>query len=121
MAQSAISASSTDGRERIIPSKLAGTFNETYVAGLDDLTNKSRGAYAIIDPHNVGRYYGKVITDLAGFKAWWTTVAERYADNDWNEYHDMDNALVGQFKQGAIDAFELLVQLRSTFSWKAVS
>ncbi|KAI0124820.1 glycoside hydrolase family 5 protein [Xylariales sp. AK1849] len=102
--------------ERIIPSQLTGSFNETYVAGLDDIVSyiTGKGAYAIIDPHNYGRYYGNarrffIITDTAGFKAWWTTVAKRYASNGNvifdtnNEYHDMDNTLVGQLNQAAID------------------
>lgn len=47
---------------------------------------------------------------MAGFGAWWTTVAKRYASNSKvifdtnNEYHDEDNALVGQLNQAAIDA-----------------
>lgn len=28
-----------------------------------------RGAYAIVDPHNFGRYYGNVISDTSGFQA----------------------------------------------------
>lgn len=68
-----------------------------------------KGAYAIIDPHNFGRYYDKVITDVDGFKAWWVTVAKIFAGNDKvifdtnNEYHDMDNDLVRRLNQAAID------------------
>ena len=69
----------------------------------------NRGAYAIVDPHNFGRYYGNVITDTAGFKAWWTTVAARFSSNGKvifdtnNEFHDMDNSLVAQLNQAAIN------------------
>lgn len=51
----------------------------------------------------------QIITDVSGFKAWWTTVAKRYASNSLvifdtnNEYHDMDNDLVYQLNQAAID------------------
>ncbi|KAH6646702.1 glycoside hydrolase superfamily [Truncatella angustata] len=97
--------------ERIIPGKLTGSFNETYVAGLDDIIKyiTGKGAYAILDPHNFGRAYGNIITDTAGFKTWWTTVAKRYASNGKvifdtnNEYHDMDNTLVASLNQAAID------------------
>lgn len=57
-----------------------------------------------------GRYYEEIITDVDGFKAWWTTAATIFADNELvifdtnNEYHDMDNDLVFQLNQGAIDA-----------------
>ena len=57
-----------------------------------------------------GRYYGKVITDVNGFKAWWTTVAKMFATNDKvifdtnNEWYDVENSLVQQLNQGAIDA-----------------
>lgn len=68
-----------------------------------------RGAYAIVDPHNYGRYYNNIISDTAGFQAWWKTVASRFASNSRvifdtnNEYHDMDNTLVGQLNQAAIN------------------
>ncbi|KAI1381573.1 glycoside hydrolase family 5 protein [Hypoxylon crocopeplum] len=98
--------------ERMIPDKLTGTVNETYAVGLDDIVTyiTGQGAYAVIDPHNFGRYYSNIITDVAGFGAWWTTVAKRYATNEKvifdtnNEFHDEDNALVGQLNQAAIDA-----------------
>ncbi|RWA11639.1 hypothetical protein EKO27_g3469 [Xylaria grammica] len=69
-----------------------------------------KGAYAIIDPHNFGRYYGNIITDIDGFRAWWSTMAKRYASNDKvifdtnNEFHDEDNTLVANLNQKAIDA-----------------
>ncbi|KAL1896761.1 hypothetical protein Sste5346_004394 [Sporothrix stenoceras] len=97
--------------ERVIPTQMTGTINATYFQGLTDLVTyvTGKGAYAIIDPHNFGRYYDKVITDTAGFKAWWQTVAAHFKDNTKvifdtnNEYHDMDNTLVAQLNQAAID------------------
>lgn len=50
-----------------------------------------------------------MITDVEGFKTWWTTTAKLFANNDKvifdtnNEYHDMDNSLVRQLNQAAID------------------
>jgi hypothetical protein len=73
------------------------------------LTQNCRGSYAIVDPHNFGRYYGNVITDVAGFGAWWKTIASRFKDNSRvifdtnNEYHDMDNKLVADLNQAAIN------------------
>ncbi|RYO80708.1 hypothetical protein DL766_002933 [Monosporascus sp. MC13-8B] len=98
--------------ERIIPNSLASSINETYAAGLDATVKyiTGKGAYAIIDPHNFGRYYSNVITDVKGFGAWWSKIAARYADNGLvifdtnNEYHDMDNNLVYRLNQAAIDA-----------------
>ena len=50
---------------------MTGTVNQTYAQGLktyvDYITGK--GAYAIVDPHNFARYYGKVIDDYDGFQA----------------------------------------------------
>ncbi|KAK1853969.1 extracellular endoglucanase [Colletotrichum chrysophilum] len=98
--------------ERIIPDKLTGTINETYFSGLEDTqsqqTDNYRGSYAVIDPHNYGRYYGNIITSSADFGAWWKTVAARFKDNEKvifdtnNEYHDMDNTLVHDLNQAAI-------------------
>ncbi|ERS97498.1 hypothetical protein HMPREF1624_05666 [Sporothrix schenckii ATCC 58251] len=97
--------------ERAIPTKMTGTINDTYFQGLTDIVSYviGKGAYAIVDPHNFGRYYDQVITDTAGFQAWWTTVAAHFKDNAKvvfdtnNEYHDMDNTLVAQLNQAAID------------------
>jgi endoglucanase len=57
--------------ERIIPTSMTGTINATYAQGLQTYANyiTSKGAYAIIDPHNFGRYYGNLITDYTGFQA----------------------------------------------------
>ncbi|KAM7182975.1 Glycoside hydrolase superfamily [Rhypophila sp. PSN 637] len=97
--------------ERLIPNQLTVGINTAYAQGLQDIVNyiTSKGGYAIIDPHNFGRYYDKVITDVAGFKAWWTTAAKLFASNSkvmWdtnNEYHDMDQTLVFNLNQAAID------------------
>ncbi|KAJ0336709.1 hypothetical protein COL922a_007647 [Colletotrichum nupharicola] len=96
--------------ERIIPDQLTGTINETYFSGLEGLVKDvtSKGSYAVIDPHNYGRYYGNIITSSADFGAWWKTVAARFKDNEKvifdtnNEYHDMDNTLVHDLNQAAI-------------------
>ncbi|KEY74636.1 hypothetical protein S7711_05065 [Stachybotrys chartarum IBT 7711] len=98
--------------ERVIPETLTGTINETYFSGLEETVNHitSLGAYAVLDPHNYGRYYGEIITDTDGFGAWWTTVASRFVDNELvifdtnNEYHTMENSLVRDLNQAAIDA-----------------
>ena len=64
----------------------------------------------MIDPHNYGRYYGNIITDVDGFSAWWTKIASRFACNALvifdtnNEYHTMENSLVHDLNQAAIDA-----------------
>ncbi|KAK1965611.1 cellulase [Colletotrichum sublineola] len=97
--------------ERIIPDKLTGKINEDYFSGLEDVIKDvtSKGSYAILDPHNYGRYYGNIITSPSDFGAWWKTVAARFKDNDKvifdtnNEYYDMDNSLVRDLNQAAID------------------
>lgn len=46
---------------------------------------------------------------MAGFESWWKTVATRFKDNDLvifdtnNEYHDMDNELVADLNQAAVN------------------
>jgi endoglucanase len=70
----------------------------------------SRGAYVILDPHNYGHYFGKMIgsdeVPVSAFSAFWAALAERYRDNKWvifglmNEPHDIDPHLW----RGAVDA-----------------
>ncbi|KAI5928138.1 glycoside hydrolase family 5 protein [Camillea tinctor] len=98
--------------ERLVPNQLTGAIDQTYASSLDTIVEfiTGKGSYAVIDPHNFGRYYDEIITDVDGFGAWWGRVAERYAGNDNvifdtnNEFHDEDNALVASLNQAAIDA-----------------
>lgn len=97
--------------ERLVPDNMSGSPSADYLANLtatvDFITNA--GAYAVIDPHNFGRYYDSIISDTAGFKAFWQTLAGQFKDNARvifdtnNEYHDMDQALVLSLNQAAID------------------
>ncbi|KAF2461558.1 glycoside hydrolase superfamily [Lineolata rhizophorae] len=98
--------------ERLTPNQLTAAVDPGYMANLTSnvefLTNQ--GVYAMIQPHNYGRFYENIITDVDGFGAWWATVAEPFADNEYvifdvnNEFHDMDQNLVVQLNQAAIDA-----------------
>jgi len=91
---------------------MTGTINATYEAGLtsivDYITN-TKGAYAIVDPHNYARYNNEIITDYAGFQTFWTTLATVFASNDKvifdcnNEPHDMGSASVPDLMQACIN------------------
>lgn len=97
--------------ERVVPNKLTNTLDSAYLKDLSDtvkyITNKK--AYAMIVPHNYGRYYDKIITDVPGMQAFWKTLATPYKDNEYvifdtnNEFHDMDQSLVVQLNQASID------------------
>ncbi|KAI1328018.1 cellulase [Xylariaceae sp. FL0255] len=101
--------------ERLVPNELTGPADPGYLANLTGTVNyiTENGAYAIVDPHNYGRYYGNVITDTTGFGAFWTTVATHFKNNDKvifdtnNEYHDEDRfseTNVLNMNQAAINA-----------------
>ncbi|KAI9046461.1 hypothetical protein LZ554_009210 [Drepanopeziza brunnea f. sp. 'monogermtubi'] len=97
--------------ERLAPSGMTAAFSPAYLANLtatiQHITDK--GAYAVLDPHNFGRYNGAIISDVAGFKTFWTTLATPFKANAKvifdtnNEYHDMDQTLVLNLNQAAID------------------
>ncbi|KAI0154797.1 glycoside hydrolase superfamily [Xylariaceae sp. FL1272] len=97
--------------ERLVPNELTGAVDATYMSKLTTTVNQitSGGAYAVLDPHNYGRYYNNIITDTAGFQAWWKTVATAFASNSKvifdtnNEYNSMDQTLVLELNQAAID------------------
>lgn len=63
----------------------------------------------MIQPHNYGRFYKNIITDVAGFKTWWFNVAKIYKDNSKvvfdinNEFHTMEQQLVFNLNQAGID------------------
>ena len=70
--------------ERLVPNQLTGALDQTYLNDLKTIVNyitNTKGAYAIVDPHNFGRYYGNIISDVNGFGAWWKTVAGQFASN----------------------------------------
>jgi endoglucanase len=97
--------------ERLIPNKMTGSMANEYFKDLKEnveyITNK--GAYAMIVPHNYGRYYNKIITNPSDFEAWWKTAAGPFKSNSKvifdtnNEYHDMDQQLVVRLNQAAIN------------------
>lgn len=107
---------------------LGSTFNEThfgfYKDAIDYIT-VTKGAYAILDPHNYMRYNdpsqqpttGSIIGDTsdpkaattAQFGAFWKQLASRFASNEkvifgiMNEPHDMPGATLLADLQAAVD------------------
>ena len=63
----------------------------------------------MVQPHNYGRFYDKVITDVSAFKTWWYNVAKLYKDNNKvvfdinNEFHTMEQQLVFDLNQAGIN------------------
>ncbi|KAI4834143.1 glycoside hydrolase [Aureobasidium sp. EXF-8845] len=98
--------------ERLVPDQMTGSPNAAYLRNLTDTVEgiTKLGAYAIIVPHNYGRYYGEIITSAADFGTFWKTVAAEFKDNDKvifdtnNEFHDESSAVVADLNQAAIDA-----------------
>ena len=62
--------------ERLTPNSLTAEFDPLYLGNLTQQVNHitSKGSYAMIQPHNYGRFIG--------FKTWWTNVAAEYKDNE---------------------------------------
>jgi len=116
--------------ERMCPISygLGAKFNETHYGFFADAINYitvTKGAYAILDPHNYMRYNdpsqqpatGSIIGDTtdpkaattADFQAFWGELAGRFANNTnvifgiMNEPHDMPTSLVLQNDQAAVN------------------
>lgn len=97
--------------ERLVPNSMTGTPDATYLADLNKTVTfiTDSGAYAVIDAQNFGRYSGSIISSTSDFKTFWKTVAAEFASNEKvifdtnNEYHDMDQTLVLNLNQAAID------------------
>ncbi|KAI1355881.1 glycoside hydrolase family 5 protein [Xylaria sp. FL0043] len=118
--------------ERMCPPStgLGATFDETHFGHFKDAVDYvtvTKGAYAILDPHNYMRYNdpsaqpysGSVIgnntsdptaASTADFGAFWGELASRFKDNEkvifglMNEPHDMPTQLVLDNNQAAITA-----------------
>lgn len=115
--------------ERLIPTSMTGSMDSAYLSSLTETINyiTQAGAYAMIVPHNYGRYYDEIITSTSDFGAFWKTVATSFKSNskvifDTNNEcryyviifhifsntivtdHDMSGTLVAELNQAAITA-----------------
>ena len=96
--------------ERMAPNSMTGTLDAAYMGNLTETVNyiTRKGAYALICPHNYGRYNGAIITSTSAFRSFRHNVAKHYTSNHKvifdtnNEYHDMSGELVAQLNQAAI-------------------
>ncbi|KAF4593384.1 hypothetical protein EYR38_009098 [Pleurotus pulmonarius] len=74
--------------ERLSPDTVglaSPNFDAAYLSGLTETVNYitlTKGAFAIIEPHNYARYYGNVITNYADFSTWWKNLATIFVNND---------------------------------------
>ncbi|TDZ16374.1 Endoglucanase gh5-1 [Colletotrichum orbiculare MAFF 240422] len=97
--------------ERLTPNSLTGAFNTAYLQNFTQAVNAvtQSGGWAVLDPHNYGRFYDNIITDTAAFQTWWTNFAAQFKNNDKvifdtnNEYYGMDQTLVLNLNQAAIN------------------
>jgi endoglucanase len=97
--------------ERLAPNGITGSFDQTYLSGLTTIVNyiTGKGAYAIVDPHNYGRYNNNIITSASDFQTFWKNLAAQFASNSKaifdtnNEYNTEDNQNVANLNQAAIN------------------
>ncbi|KAF9893633.1 hypothetical protein FE257_010945 [Aspergillus nanangensis] len=96
--------------ERLAPD-MTGAWVDGYLQNLTTVVNAvtDAGSYAILDPHNYGRFNNEIITDTAGFQTFWKNLAGEFKGNNLvifdtnNEYNTMDQELVLNLNQAAID------------------
>jgi endoglucanase len=69
--------------ERMAPGGVSSAFSAAYLANYTVAINyiTQNGGYAVIDPHNFGRYNGAIITDTNAFGAFWKTLATAFKSN----------------------------------------
>ncbi|RAL11341.1 glycoside hydrolase family 5 protein [Aspergillus homomorphus CBS 101889] len=97
--------------ERLVPNSMTGSYDEDYLKNLTTVVNSitAAGIHAIIDPHNYGRYNSEIISSTADFQTFWKNLAGQFKDNNLvifdtnNEYNTMDQTLVLNLNQAAID------------------
>ncbi|KAL7276380.1 hypothetical protein RUND412_000617 [Rhizina undulata] len=97
--------------ERLATSSLNGSFDATYLADMKSIATyvTGKGGFAILDPHNFGRYNGAIMTDYTSFGTYCENLASEFANNSNiifdtnNEFHDMDQTLVFNLNQACIN------------------
>lgn len=69
--------------ERMAQGSLDADLDEAYLTNysvaIDYITAK--GAYAVLDAHNYGRYDGVIINDTTAFQTFWANMATAFQDN----------------------------------------
>lgn len=69
--------------ERMAQGSITASLDEAYLTNysvaVDYIT--SNGAYAVLDPHNYGRYSGSIITDTSSFQTFWANMATAFKSN----------------------------------------
>ncbi|KAB8268533.1 glycoside hydrolase superfamily [Aspergillus minisclerotigenes] len=97
--------------ERLVPDSMTGAYDEAYLQNLTTVVNAvtDAGVHAILDPHNYGRFNGEIMSTPSDFQTFWKNLAGQFQSNSLvifdtnNEYHDMDQELVLNLNQAAID------------------
>jgi endoglucanase len=69
--------------ERMAQGSIDAALNAAYLTNYSVAVNyiTSNGAYAVIDPHNYGRYNGNIITDTTAFQTFWSNLASAFKSN----------------------------------------
>lgn len=69
--------------ERMAPSGVGSAFSAAYLANYTVAINyiTQNGGYAVLDPHNFGRYNGAIITDTNAFGTFFKTLATAFKNN----------------------------------------
>lgn len=69
--------------ERMAPGSVGAALSPTYLANYTAVVNHitAKGGWAIVDPHNFGRYNSAIITDTNAFQTFWTNLASAFQSN----------------------------------------
>ncbi|KAM0350716.1 hypothetical protein ACHAPU_003211 [Fusarium lateritium] len=97
--------------ERLTQNGITGALDSAYLKNLTSVVNHitEKGANAILDPHNYGRFNDQIITNTNDFQTWWKNFATQFKSNSRvifdtnNEYHTMEQSLVVNLNQAAIN------------------
>lgn len=69
--------------ERMARGSIDAALDTAYLTNYSVAVNyiTSKGAYAVLDAHNYGRYNGNIINDTAAFKTFWSNMAIAFKSN----------------------------------------
>lgn len=84
--------------ERLTPGSLTGAFDKNYLGNLTQTVHAitKAGAYAMINPHNYGRFEGNIITSTSDFETFWKNIAT-VLKSDTKIIFDTNNESVYRF------------------------
>jgi endoglucanase len=105
--------------ERMAQGSIDAALDTAYLTNYSVAVNyiTENGGYAVIDPHNYGRYNGNIINNTAAFQTFWSNLATHFKSNSKVVSTHSLFPLLFQVSMVEVDNSRSLTQTTSITTW----